>query len=112
VNRFEPGVGEEAAEMHLSHERRAKNGELFREVNERIASYVSLGDRFEIVCECSNLTCYKQLQIDRAVYTRARSEPTLFLIAVGHADAAIEDIIETTDEYQLVRKKRTASAAE
>jgi hypothetical protein len=46
------------------------------------------------------------------LYEHARHEPSLFLVAIDHADPEIEDVIDAEPGYLLVRKKQAPSRAE
>ena len=92
-------------------ERRAENEALFREVNERIATQgVALGGSFEIICECSDMTCFEHLHVDQRSYERVRQDARLFLVLPGHVDESIERVVQAEEAYVLVRKEHVASA--
>jgi hypothetical protein len=95
-------------------ERLVRNETLFREVNERIeevASHSGSWDEhvFDFLCECSNADCTLLLHLTHAEYERARAEPDVFVVAVGHELPEIETIVLRTDRYQLVRKHGEAA---
>ena len=99
-----------------SAERVGKNEAIFREVNERIeevsVNFLRLegdwiaGDEHTIdfVCECSRVDCTDQITLTLAVYERVRSNPTHFVLAVGHDDPEFEKVIEQASEYAVVEK--------
>ena len=88
--------------------RMGKNEALFRQVNERIEqlnqSLATLTDTFEVVCECSDSGCVTQISIASDAYERVRIDATLFIVAPGHENSEVEDIIETQSVYHVVRK--------
>jgi hypothetical protein len=84
----------------------AKTESLFRDVNERIAT---AADQFgsedaEFVCECADPKCVERLQVPLEVYEEVRAEPTTFILANGHEEDSIENVVETRRRYQIVRK--------
>ena len=85
--------------------RRARNQELFREVNERIADLSSnLGDSIEalgLICECGQTGCTELIEVSVVNYGRARNDPTLFLVKAGHEEH--EAVVESWAEYLIVR---------
>lgn len=94
--------------------RLAANERLFREVNERIeqVATVQVDDDhvYEFVCECSSIDCVLRLPLTLAAYERARSDPTIFVLAPGHELPDIEEVVERNESWQLVRKHGTAAA--
>ena len=86
--------------------RRALNEAVFREVNEQIGDLASNRGRaqLEIVCECASIGCSFPLQISIEAYEAARGDPTLFIVAPGHNDPAIELVILDQRTYLLVQK--------
>jgi hypothetical protein len=97
--------------------RQAKNRELYREVNDRIAGVAnSLGataDSFTFICECSQSGCTAQIDAPLEVYARVRERPGAFLVAEGHEDAMSEDAIFGHGRYRVVlaRSAQPNSAA-
>jgi hypothetical protein len=59
---------------------------------------------FEIVCECVRLDCEQMLVVDRDDYLRVRSDATTFMVAPGHQDGRVEDVVDRLDGYLVVRK--------
>src|ERR671935_3278909 len=89
--------------------RLARNEAIFREVNERIEELAKSGDfgefdPLEILCECGNAECSEPLRISVAEYERVRQEPTDFFVAPGHAIPAIEKVVDSTQNFEVVRK--------
>ena len=83
----------------------AKNRELFREVNDRIAAIAkTLGsstDTFTFTCECSQWGCTTQIDASLQVYARVREQQGAYLVVAGHEEAA-EDTIFGHDSYRIV----------
>ena len=85
------------------------NEALFREVNERIGQ---LTDRFEtardetmeVVCECADPSCTERVALAARAYEAVRADPALFVVVPGHVAEDVEDVVERTDAYDVVRK--------
>jgi hypothetical protein len=84
------------------------NEALLRAVNERIEElnepFSTVTGKFDIVCECGDPICLTQISIAVDAYERVRTEATLFLVAPGHENLDIEDVVEEHDNYRIVRK--------
>ncbi|HEY3550520.1 MAG TPA: hypothetical protein VGK69_05655 [Gaiellaceae bacterium] len=94
--------------------RAALNQTLFREVNERIAA---LSDRYadelrpnSYICECLSPDCAAMLELSHDEYERFREQGARFFVLPGHEDPAVEDVVETTEQYVVVEKIGVASA--
>ena len=88
-------------------ERLAKNEATFRILNENILSIAATlgGDEpFEFICECATSGCFERLSLTLKEYERVRSDGTHFLVAAGHEDIEVEQVIATRDEYVVVEK--------
>jgi hypothetical protein len=87
------------------------NEAVFREVNERVEeiheALESDTGTLDIICECGAATCTERISVPIAVYERARSDPTHFLLQVGHEDPTAERMIENHGTYILVEKEGT-----
>lgn len=91
------------------HARLARNESIFREVNERIEELAQSGDlgefeSLDILCECGNADCTEPLRVSVAEYERVRQEPTDFFVAPGHMIPAIEKVVDSTQNFEVVRK--------
>jgi hypothetical protein len=93
-------------------ERRARvgaNEAVFRNVNERLENlneaFETLSEAFNVVCECGNAECLEQIPITATAYNDVRADAALFIVLPGHADAQVEDVVEQTDDYEVVRKR-------
>jgi hypothetical protein len=92
-------------------ERLAKNESLFRELNENIgglASTLGGGAPFEFICECSTSGCFERLSLTLDEYERVREDSTHFLLADGHQDIEIEQVISRHKNYVVVEKDGVA----
>ena len=85
-----------------------ENEALFREVNEHVQSLgrgVAEGQSpMQIVCECGDLSCDDRLGVSSSKYEEIRSDATLFFVVPGHTKADIEEVVERTEAYEVVRK--------
>jgi hypothetical protein len=92
------------------HERRALNEALFRDVNERIAESAENfeADKTEFVCECADSSCTERVPATLAEYESVRKESTTFLLAPGHHEPDIEQVIWERSRFQVVEKVQAA----
>jgi hypothetical protein len=85
-----------------------RNEAMFREVNERIedvAETFGLGDGpLELICECGDASCARQITMTTAEYEAMRKDPTLFAVYPGHENADVGLIVERRDGYDVIRK--------
>jgi hypothetical protein len=89
----------------------AENESLFRQVNEHVVGGTRRpAENFEIICECHDASCMDHLRVTTETYQRARSEPTDFLLKPGHAKLEFETVIESHEDFDLVRKTGAAAA--
>jgi hypothetical protein len=88
------------------HERRATTEALFRDVNERIAESAERFDaeHTEFVCECSDASCTHRVTVSLAEYEDVRAQPTTFLLAPGHEQTDIEQVVSDHGRYRVVDK--------
>jgi hypothetical protein len=92
-------------------ERLAKNESLFRALNENIRSLASKlgpGGPYEFICECSTSGCFERLSLTLEEYERVRQDGTHFLLADGHEDIEIEQVIAHNPAYVVVEKDGVA----
>jgi hypothetical protein len=92
-------------------ERQRRIGEneiLYRTVNEKIEglnqAFGTLTETMTVVCECGDVSCVEQIELDVPSYERVRSDPTLFVIVPGHAEPDVETVVEEGDGFEVVRK--------
>jgi len=88
-----------------------KNEALFRTVNEQVEDLqrgmaAVSDDRMHIVCECGNINCVERLAVPISKYEEVRSDTALFFIVPGHEKPDVEDVVESTDGFEVVRKKQ------
>jgi len=87
-------------------ERLAKNEAFFRRSNELLVQDAARAGSSltDIICECSSLGCLKRLDVTLEEYEHVRSDSNWFLVAKGHEDPSIEEVVEQHPEYVVVEK--------
>jgi hypothetical protein len=96
--------------MDEGRRRRAANEAVFREVNERIEGLqrdfsLTADEPLHVVCECDRLDCSVGLDVPVDVYERTRQDPARFLVAPGHEDGEVEEVLDSGGNYLIVRKR-------
>ena len=100
--------------MTMDAERRrrfARNEALYRSVNEKIEE-ISRGfgpavdETMRVICECGQLDCLQELELDVGTYERVRSDPTLFIVVPGHDTAEVETVVEEHATFTIVCKDK------
>jgi hypothetical protein len=93
-------------------ERRALNEAHFRDFNERVVEQVKdiAGEQaaFNIVCECSSLTCANRIAITPAEYELHHQDPRQFIVTPEHVEHETEDSVTRNDRFAVVRKRGEA----
>lgn len=73
---------------------------------ERVSQSLQVAtESFKILCECGDTSCTDQLEVSVQEYERIRRDPTLFFLRPGHEQAEVDDAVEHTENYDVVRKK-------
>lgn len=81
----------------------ARNHALFREVNERLNETRSPRFSFrEFICECSDPSCTASLAVAAGEYETVRSNAKRFLVARGHEQAEVEQVVEDNGRFLIV----------
>jgi hypothetical protein len=96
--------------MDPAQRRKAENEAVFREVNERIEGLqrtfaLSADEPLQIVCECDRIQCAEALHVAVEEYERVRHDSAMFLVAPGHEDSEVEDVVDSGGDYLIVRKR-------
>jgi hypothetical protein len=94
-------------------ERQARNEDLMRTVNERIAAaderaggWAAPEERFAFQCECGAAGgCEDRVLMTLADYERVRSQRDRFAIVPGHETPEIEHVVEQDERYLIVDKR-------
>jgi hypothetical protein len=95
--------------------RRARNEALFRSLNEEIKD-VQIGngadasDPIDFVCECSSTECMKVVSASREEYEAVREGGSTFIVAPGHEEPEIENVIVSRSGFSVVEKRGEAAA--
>jgi hypothetical protein len=91
-----------------------RNEALFRSINENLEglndAMAPMTGTFEIVCECGAIECSQQIRLTPADYERVRADSALFLVCIGHVEPDVEDVVQATRDYEIVRKRPGAPA--
>ena len=92
---------------------KARNEELFRNVNEQIEALSQTVERddplMEYLCECDRQDCYEKVKATRAEYESVRSDPTHFIVSLGHQDPSMERVFASNDRFLVVEKHGVAA---
>jgi hypothetical protein len=99
--------------MDTPEERKARTESAFREVNERIAENAR---RFEagetnFICECNDPQCTERVEATLEEYEDVRANGARFLIAPGHTDPTIEQVVARKGAFVVVEKVNAAARA-
>ena len=89
--------------------RAARNQALFRAVNDEIraASEVAACDGrtvHDFVCECAAETCTTPVRLSLRDYDRLRTNPRRFVVAPGHEEPGLEQIVQEGPMATIVEK--------
>ena len=84
----------------------ARTEAAFREVNEAIADTAARfeAEEADFICECSDPQCAHRVSADLEQYEEVRAEATHFLLAPGHLEPGVEEVVERTGEFDVVEK--------
>jgi hypothetical protein len=85
----------------------AKNEALFRLANERMADWDerrSSGAKELYLCECTDRSCLKHVELRREDYERVRSDSRHFLVVTGHVTPDVEKVLEINGDWSIVEK--------
>jgi len=113
VAELDPRSGEEAVSKRQT--RVGYNEALFRQVNEKARAVnealASLTDVMMIACECADVSCIDQIEVDAARYAQVREDPTCFIIRPGHEAPDTESVVAREERFWIVRKDPGLAAA-
>jgi hypothetical protein len=89
-------------------QRLAQNEDFFRSVNERIRDVAdghgSDPHEYVFLCECSDPACVERVTLSIEEYEAVRANARRFVLASGHSDPTIEQVIETAPDHVVVEK--------
>jgi hypothetical protein len=101
--------------MSSREERMATNEAAARDLNEEI-EVAHQGDPpgrlFTIACECALRSCDRRIEVTMDEYQQVRGDPRRFAIVPEHFIGDIEGIVDETDRFAVVAKRRGAPADE
>jgi len=93
----------------------AENEALYRTVNEKIEdvslAFAPLTETMGVVCECGDIECVDQIDIDVTEYERIRSDPTFFIVKPGHELPEVESVVDRQDAFNVVCKDQPVGEA-
>jgi hypothetical protein len=96
--------------MSVREERLARNEAFFRELNERLEAMTpDSATELVVVCECADEDCAQRLIIEPGDYEAVRAHETHFIVAHGHVDSTIEDVVRRDDGFEVVAKRGAAA---
>jgi hypothetical protein len=96
--------------MHDSTDERgraARNQELYRKVNDKIAELnaafdLVLGIQSEWVCECADMHCTRTMELTLAEYEAVRAHPERFVVLPGHVYTDDEAVVEEHGRFVVI----------
>jgi hypothetical protein len=92
---------------------RARNEDLFREVNDRIQELsqnveaqgiAPEGGLIEFHCECGREGCTERVRLTAAEYDRVRADDDRFALFPGHETPEMEVVVEGGERFVVVDK--------
>ncbi len=87
----------------------AGNEAVFRRINEAIQRGRWPGeDGGAFRCECARSGCAELLDLSQEQYEAVRAHPRRFVVAAGHEDAGVEDVVERRPRHVVVEKRGQA----
>jgi hypothetical protein len=87
--------------------RAARNEELIREVNRQIeegAKLHEIGSPMPLHCECAQEMCLEKIDLDARTYEPILNDRYRFIVVPGHAEPAIERVVEEHENFVVVEK--------
>lgn len=89
--------------------RLAENEDFFRRINEHLEEQTpDSATSLVVICECDDVDCAQRIPLSHERYEAVRDEPTHFLVAPGHSDPAVEEVVQRGDAFEVVRKRGVA----
>ena len=72
-----------------------------RGINKRLRDVAEL-DNSVFICECSDGDCVDTLELSLEEYDRIRSVQAWFVLTPGHADPALDRVVDENDQFVVV----------
>jgi hypothetical protein len=87
--------------------KRVANQAILRSVNDRIRdlneSFAdTLGVDPHFICECSDLSCATPISVAIEDYRRVRQNETQFIVAPGHVEFELANVVQAKGSYVIV----------
>jgi hypothetical protein len=87
----------------------ARNQTMFRDLNERIASWSTAQDpaptaSVEFYCECGRRTCFERVCMTGSEYEALRQDSARFVVLPWHVAPHVERVVDTRWRYVIVKK--------
>ena len=80
---------------------------ILRHVNERVSrvaqTFQVFDEPYDFLCECGVTGCRTPVAATIAEYDRVRSHPSTWLVAPGHEDELLEEVVYRTEHFVVVR---------
>ena len=113
-------------QLPIEERKQIENEMLFRRANERVGSDLDEVDQFHISdgnphlvrsddllldfkCECSDENCSVRIPLELSKYRLIHLDRSAFIIKLNHEVKPIEEVIETTEQYSIVRKNNVTA---
>ena len=82
-------------------------------MNERIAENAKRFDAgsTEFICECADPQCTERIEATLEEYEEVRADGARFLLAPGHGDGSVEELVEHRGDFMIVEKVHEAARA-
>jgi hypothetical protein len=91
----------------------AANEVRFRALNERLeeqaGTWRGLEGHLSLVCECGDEDCTAGIQLSVREYEAVRAVETQFVLIRGHERTEVEDVVDGTENWLVVRKRGEAA---
>jgi hypothetical protein len=91
-------------------EKLAENEALFRGANEKLQQYATanvddaLRRVVPFLCECDRVACTEVILVTLTEYERVRADSHRSILAKGHSNDEIENVVEESDGYVVTEK--------
>jgi len=89
----------------------AENEAAFRRANETLRDIferMAEADDYPFLCECGDRLCTMVVRMSLDEYGAIREHAARFLIVPGHRQLETEQVVEETDQFQVVEKSGPA----
>ena len=95
-------------DLRATQARLAKTEHVFRRINDSVRQVAepSYGPRhrFEFMCECSDSTCTRHVELTINEYEALRKRADHFAVLPDHERAEVETVVDRTDRFLVVEK--------